>query len=96
MPKRKIEGIVVSDKMEKTIVIRVETRIADKMFQKKVKKMKKYKVHDENNICKVGDKIEAEESRPLSRDKHWVLKRIIKENIYKEQIPSQAEGGAHV
>ena len=71
------QGIVVSDKMNKTIVVRVERQFKHPLYKKIVRKHKKFKVHDENNECKVGDVVQIQESRPLSHDKRWILKKII-------------------
>lgn len=70
-------GQVVSDKMDKTIVVRVETKIRHPLYGKIVKTSKKYKAHDENNEAKVGDIIKMMETRPLSKDKRWRLVEII-------------------
>ncbi len=70
-------GIVVSDKMDKTIVVRVERQFKHPLYKKIVRKHKKFKAHDENNECKIGDVVQIEESRPLSHDKRWILKKII-------------------
>ncbi len=75
---RKIrEGVVVSDKMDKTIVVVEETMKLHKLYKKRVKFSKRYKAHDENNECKVGDKVRIMETRPLSKDKNWRLVEII-------------------
>ena len=70
-------GTVVSDKMDKTIVVRVETRFKHPLYGKIVKKKKKYKAHDENNEARIGDVIRMMETRPLSKDKRWRLVEII-------------------
>lgn len=75
---RKIrEGIVVSDKMEKTIVVAIETMVLHPIYKKRVKKTTKFKAHDENNVAAVGDKVKIMETRPLSRDKRWRLVDIL-------------------
>jgi small subunit ribosomal protein S17 len=71
MPKRELTGIVVSDKMDKTIVVQVETIKKHPKYSKRYKSHKKYKSHDENNEFKVGDKVTIQETRPISRDKKW-------------------------
>lgn len=77
--KRKtLTGTVVSDKMDKTVVVKVERRFAHSKFEKVVKSTRKYKVHDEKNECKSGDFISMCETRPLSKDKRWRLIEIIK------------------
>ena len=70
-------GQVVSDKMDKTIVVRVETKIRNPLYGKIVKTSKKYKAHDENNEARVGDMIKMMETRPLSKDKRWRLVEIV-------------------
>ncbi|MEE0776785.1 MAG: 30S ribosomal protein S17 [Bacillota bacterium] len=70
-------GQVVSDKMDKTIVVRVETKIRHPLYGKIVKTSKKYKAHDENNEARVGDIIKMMETRPLSKDKRWRLVEIV-------------------
>ena len=64
-------GVVVSNKMAKTVVVKVERRVADSKYGKIVKKAEKYKAHDENQECKIGDKVRIVETRPLSKDKRW-------------------------
>lgn len=70
-------GQVVSDKMDKTIVVRVETKIRHPLYGKIVKTSKKYKAHDENNEARIGDIIKMMETRPLSKDKRWRLIEIV-------------------
>nr|WP_307774867.1 30S ribosomal protein S17 [uncultured Cetobacterium sp.] len=71
------EGIVVSDKMDKTIVVAIETMVLHPIYKKRVKKTTKFKAHDENNVAQTGDKVRIMETRPLSRDKRWRLVDII-------------------
>ena len=73
MPKRILQGTVVSDKNEKTVVVRVERRFTHPLFKKTVRRSKKYKAHDEANKFKVGDVVSIQESKPISRDKRWVV-----------------------
>ncbi len=70
-------GIVSSDKMDKTITVKVETNVKHPLYGKVVKQTKKLKVHDENNECRIGDRVRVMETRPLSKDKHWRLVEII-------------------
>lgn len=70
-------GRVVSDKMDKTILVMTEGFIAHPLYQKRVKRSNKFKVHDENNIAEVGDKVKIMETRPLSKDKRWRLVEIV-------------------
>jgi len=70
-------GKVVSDKMDKTIVVAVETRVPHKLYKKIVKRTYKLKAHDETNECKTGDVVRVMETRPLSKEKRWRLVEII-------------------
>ena len=70
-------GKVVSDKMDKTIVVAVEDSVQHKLYKKIVKRTYKLKAHDENNECGIGDRVEVMETRPLSKDKRWRLNQII-------------------
>jgi len=70
-------GTVVSDKMDKTIVVRVGRQFMHPLYKKVVRKHKKFMAHDETNECKLGDTVEITESRPLSAKKRWILSRII-------------------
>ncbi|MDI3481394.1 MAG: small subunit ribosomal protein [Tepidanaerobacteraceae bacterium] len=71
-------GVVVSDKMDKTIVVAVESLVRHPVYGKTIRRTKKYKAHDENNECKIGDIVKISETRPLSHDKRWRLVEIIK------------------
>ena len=75
--KKTMTGVVVSNKMDKTVVIKVERRFAHPVFKKVVKTTKKYKVHDEKNECMEGDFIRIQETRPLSKEKRWRLLGVI-------------------
>ncbi len=70
-------GVVVSDKMDKTCVVAVERLMAHPLYGKRVRRTKKLKAHDENNECRVGDKVRVMETRPLSKDKRWRVVEII-------------------
>ena len=70
-------GVVVSDKMDKTVVVKVDRLVKHQLYNKFIKRSVKYKVHDEQNACKVGDRVQIIECRPLSKDKRWSLKQII-------------------
>ena len=70
-------GIVVSDKMDKTIVVAVRERVKHPLYKKIVNRTKKFKAHDENNACGIGDKVLIQETRPLSKDKCWRLVEIV-------------------
>jgi small subunit ribosomal protein S17 len=75
--RKKRIGRVVSDKMEKTIVVAVETKVRHPLYGKTVNKTTKFKVHDENNEAKVNDRVSIMETRPLSKDKRWRLVEIV-------------------
>lgn len=70
-------GRVVSDKMDKTIVVAVETKVRHPLYGKTVNRTTKFKAHDENNECKINDKVLIMETRPLSKDKRWRLVEIV-------------------
>lgn len=76
--RREMTGVVVSDKMQKTIVVRVDRRVKHGLYGKYVTRSEKYKAHDEKNDAKIGDQVVVKESRPLSRDKRWVLTKILR------------------
>jgi small subunit ribosomal protein S17 len=70
-------GLVVSDKMDKTVVVAVENRAPHPKYRKIVVRTKRYKAHDEENACQVGDRVRIQETRPLSRTKRWVVAEIL-------------------
>jgi len=70
-------GRVVSNKMDKTIVVAVETQVAHPLYKKRVKQTTKFKAHDANNECRIGDVVRVMETRPLSKDKRWRLVEIV-------------------
>jgi len=70
-------GHVVSDKMEKTVVVSVETYVRHPLYGRTVKKSNKFKAHDEANQCRIGDKVKIVETRPLSKDKRWRIAEIL-------------------
>ena len=73
MPKRILQGVVVSDKLDKTVIVDVERRFLHPVMKKTVRRTKNYHAHDEKNVHKVGDHVRIEESRPLSKLKNWVV-----------------------
>lgn len=75
--KNTIKGVVVGNKMDKTIVVRAERLVKHAVFHKYIKRYVKYKAHDEQNSCQIGDKVLIAESRPLSRDKRWRMLKIL-------------------
>jgi len=71
MPKRILQGAVIGDKADKTVVVNVERRVMHPLFKKVVRKSKRYQAHDEGNEYKIGDKVRIEECRPISKNKRW-------------------------
>jgi small subunit ribosomal protein S17 len=74
---RTLTGTVISNKMQKTVVVAVESLRKHRLYGKTVRRTKHFKAHDERNEAKIGDRVEIAESRPISRDKHWTLSRIL-------------------
>jgi small subunit ribosomal protein S17 len=81
---RQFSGIVVSNKMDKTVVVRVDRVKVHSKYRKRYMQSKKYKAHDEKNKCRIGDKVVIEECRPLSKDKKWRVIRYEARNIKHE------------
>ena len=75
--RRRIVGVVTSNKMQKTVVVAVLRRVRDPRFHKFVTKRAHYKAHDEKNECKIGDRVEIIETRPMSKDKRWRVMRLV-------------------
>ena len=73
MPKRVLQGTVVSDKNDKTVVVRVERRFTHPLLKKTIRRSKKYHAHDEGNAHKVGDQVFIEETKPISKNKRWIV-----------------------
>lgn len=71
MPKRVLQGVVVSDKADKTISVRVERRVMHPLYKKFIRRSKKYSAHDPENSCKIGDRVRIRECRPISKSKRW-------------------------
>ncbi len=76
-----LQGKVVSDKMNKTIVVEVEYLKKHRLYKKSIRRHARFKAHDEENTCKVGDLVRIEESRPISKDKHWRLLEIVQKGV---------------
>lgn len=72
-----LTGKVVSDKMDKTVVVAVETLVRHPLYQRIIRRTKKFKAHDEQNTCRVGDKVKMMETRPLSKEKRWRIIEIL-------------------
>ena len=75
--RKHLVGVVVSDKMNKTVVVAVARTARHRLYGKVLRRTKKYMAHDKENACQVGDRVEIIESRPLSRRKRWAVKRIV-------------------
>ena len=73
MPKRLLQGVVVSDKADKTVVVKVERRFTHPLLKKTVRRTKNYQAHDADNRFKVGDQVSIEESKPISKTKSWIV-----------------------
>jgi small subunit ribosomal protein S17 len=71
MPKRVMQGVVVSDKMDKTVTVKVSRRIKHPLYKKFINRSKKYAAHDENNTCRIGDTVSIRECKPISKRKKW-------------------------
>ena len=76
-------GTVLSNKMDKTVVVAVETSVSHKVYGKPVKRTYKLKAHDEENVCQIGDKVKVMETRPLSKDKRWRVVEVVEKAIVK-------------
>lgn len=87
--RKSMTGTVVSDKMDKTVVIVVEKKFSHPKFKKVVKTTRRFKVHDEKNECRSGDFISISETRPLSKDKRWRLMEIIKKARVEEKVETK-------
>ena len=81
--RKELIGTVVSDKMDKTVVVAVVTNVRHKIYGKIMKRTYKLKAHDEANSCKVGDKVKVMETRPLSKDKRWRVVEIVEKSVEK-------------
>jgi small subunit ribosomal protein S17 len=84
MPKRLLQGIVVSDKADKTIVVNVERRFTHPILKKTVRRTKKYQAHDAENRFKIGDRVVIQESKPISKTKRWV--------VVGNEVPAETAG----
>lgn len=79
--KKKVVGVVISDKMDKTVVVKTDDLVKHPVYKKYLKRSKKYKAHDENNSCAIGDKVLITETRPLSRDKRWRVTQVLEKSV---------------
>ncbi|MFN3505163.1 MAG: 30S ribosomal protein S17 [Caldimicrobium sp.] len=92
--RKELIGIVVSDKMDKTVVVMVESLVKHPLYGKFIKKRKKYMAHDENNSCRIGDRVLIEETRPLSKRKRWRVKEILEKAKVLETLVEEVGGEA--
>jgi small subunit ribosomal protein S17 len=93
--RKKMTGVVVKDKMDKTVVIEVEKFLKHPKYHKYLRTKKRYKAHDEKSECNIGDKVLIVESRPLSKEKRWVVKEIIKKEelmLIREEVTGNDTG----
>ena len=79
--KRQVVGTIVSNKMDKTVVVLVERMVKHPMYHKYIKRRSKFAAHDENNACHIGDKVKITESRPISRTKRWRVSEIVEKAV---------------
>jgi small subunit ribosomal protein S17 len=89
--KRKIVGVVIKDKMDKSVVIEVEKFLKHPRYHKYLRTKRRYKAHDELNACKVGDRVVLVETRPLSKDKRWLVLEIVKRDEPAAAVPRGVE-----
>ena len=83
--RKSMVGTVVSNKMDKTVVVVVERSGRHPLYEKVIKLRKKFKAHDADNVCKMGDVVRIAESRPLSKEKHWVVEEIVRSGAEREE-----------
>jgi small subunit ribosomal protein S17 len=81
MPRKELVGKVLSNKMEKTVVVAVENRFPHPKYEKQIVETRKFKAHDEENKCNIGDRVRIKECRPLSREKRWLVVEITERGI---------------
>ncbi len=79
--KRQIIGTVVSDKMDKTVVVLVERLVKHRFYKKYIRRRSKFAVHDENNLCRAGDKVLITQSKPLSKTKRWRVNKVVEKAV---------------
>ncbi|HEX9118601.1 MAG TPA: 30S ribosomal protein S17 [Anaerolineae bacterium] len=89
--RRRLIGQVVSNKMMKTVVVSVSQTRQHPLYGKTIRVSKRYKAHDENNTCKMGDQVRIVESRPISKDTHWVVEEILKRAEQIDTTPIEGE-----
>ncbi len=87
MARKTRTGVVLSDKMDKTVVVQVERALSHPLYSKSLRRRKKFKAHDEANTCRPGDVVRIEESRPISREKHWRVVAILERHAVADLQP---------
>jgi len=88
--RRRLTGVVASNKMTKTVIVEVSRTYRHKLYQKVIHKTKRFQVHDEMK-CKVGDEVQIVESRPISKHKRWVVEKILKTGESAQEVPAVGE-----
>lgn len=91
MPRKQRTGLVVSDKMDKTVVVTIERTVTHPLYKKVLRRRKRLKAHDETNVCALGDTVLIEECRPLAKDKHWRVVQIIERREVADIQPREIE-----
>ena len=91
MARKQRIGVVVSDKMDKTVVVQVERTVAAPLYGKILRRRKKFKAHDQTNVCRAGDRVMIEECRPISKEKHWRVTQILERHEVAEVQPRQID-----
>jgi small subunit ribosomal protein S17 len=79
--KRQVNGVIVSNKMDKTVVVQVERLVRHPLYKKFIRRRNKFMAHDQDNACQIGDRVEITESRPLSKSKRWRVSRILQKAV---------------
>ncbi len=79
--RREVIGMIVSDRMEKTVIVQVERLVKHRLYKKYIKRRSKYTAHDEANACRIGDRVLIAESRPISKTKKWRVRAIVEKTI---------------
>ena len=87
-------GVVISDKMDKTVVVAVERRKQHRIYKRTIRVTKHYKAHDPNNVCKLGDTVRMVETRPISKEKRWRVHEIIAHKDVEALVADTTPGGA--
>lgn len=91
--RKRLTGEVVSDKMDKTVIVVVQETRQHKLYGKVIRVSKRYKVHDEENVCKIGDRVRIIESRPYSKETHFAVEEILQRVEQVDKAPLQVEAG---